>query len=161
MPTPTISHGTKADRVLGAPIRPHASGLVAGRVRHRVRASKKSARLSLALRRGELGVKNHNSDAGPPRYGQQRAEEVLGCKMSGWLTPKLVRTRKLRGFPCAAHRRGRRSTPKNGLCAMSAQPWGASVVNSHGGEVRSARGGATHRRKVTGRDPRHRENSGG
>jgi hypothetical protein len=46
-----------------------------------------------------LGVKNHDPDARPPRYGQQRAEEVLGCKMSGWLTPKLVGTEKLWGFP--------------------------------------------------------------
>jgi hypothetical protein len=57
-----------------------------------------------------LGVKNHDPDARPPRYGQQRAEEVLGCKMSGWLTPKLVGTEKLWGFPlgtgalCAGHR---------------------------------------------------------
>jgi hypothetical protein len=46
-----------------------------------------------------LGVKNHDPDARPPRYGQLRAEEVLGCKMCGWLTPKLVGTEKLRGFP--------------------------------------------------------------
>jgi len=46
-----------------------------------------------------LGVKNHDPDARPPRYGQQRAEEVLGCKMSGWMTPKLVGTEKLWGFP--------------------------------------------------------------
>ena len=58
---------------------------------------------ALSLVRGELRVTNHHTDPGTPCYGQQRAEEVLACKMSGWLTNKFVCTEKLRGFACATH----------------------------------------------------------
>jgi len=50
----------------------------------------------------QLGVKTHDPDAGTPRDGQLRAEEVQGCKMSGGMTPQLVSTEKIRGFPWAA-----------------------------------------------------------
>ena len=57
----------------------------------------------VSLVRGELRVTNHHTDPGTPCYGQQRAEEVLECKMSGWMTNKFVCTEKLRGFACATH----------------------------------------------------------
>ena len=49
-----------------------------------------------------LGVKKHYPDSASPRYGQQRVEESLGCKMSGWLTPKVVSTEKLCGIPSSS-----------------------------------------------------------
>jgi hypothetical protein len=49
-----------------------------------------------------LGVKKHNPDSASPRYGQQRVEESLGCKMSGWLTPKLMSIQNLCGIPSSS-----------------------------------------------------------
>ena len=56
---------------------------------------------TLAVRRGELRFKNHHPDPRTSRYGQRLEEEILGCRMSGWLTPKLERNRKLQALPCA------------------------------------------------------------
>ena len=54
---------------------------------------------TLAVRRRELRFKNHHSDPRTSRYGQRLVEEILGCRMSGWLTPKLECNKKLQVIP--------------------------------------------------------------
>ena len=54
---------------------------------------------TLAVRRGELRFKNHHPDPRTSRYGQRLVEEILGCRMSGWLTPKLECNKKLQAIP--------------------------------------------------------------
>ena len=54
---------------------------------------------TLAVRRGELRVKPHHPDPRTSRYGQRLVEEILGCRMSGWLTPKLECNKKLQAIP--------------------------------------------------------------
>ena len=68
---------------------------------------------TLAVRRGELRFKNHHPDPRTSRYGQRLVEEILGCRMSGWLTPKLECNKKLQVIPCARLRQeaGRDRTP--------------------------------------------------
>ena len=68
---------------------------------------------TLAVRRGELRFKNHHPDPRTSRYGQRLVEEILGCRMSGWLTPKLECNKKLQAIPCARLRQeaGRDRTP--------------------------------------------------
>jgi hypothetical protein len=56
---------------------------------------------TLAVRRGELRFKNHHPDPRTSRYGQRLEEEILGCRMSGWLTPKLECNKKLQALPCS------------------------------------------------------------
>jgi len=43
----------------------------------------------------ELRASNHHPDPRTSRYGQRLEEEILGCRMSGWLTPKLECNRTL------------------------------------------------------------------
>ena len=54
---------------------------------------------TLAVRRRELRFKNHHPDPRTSRYGQRLVEEILGCRMSGWLTPKLECNKKLQAIP--------------------------------------------------------------
>jgi hypothetical protein len=65
---------------------------------------------TLAVRRGELRVKPHHPDPRTSRYGQRLVEEILGCRMSGWLTPKLECNKKLQAIPCARLRRARQNS---------------------------------------------------
>ena len=58
---------------------------------------------TLAVRRGELRFKNHHPDPRTSRYGQRLVEEILGCRMSGWLTPKLECNKKLQAIPPPSH----------------------------------------------------------
>ena len=58
---------------------------------------------SLAVRRRELRFKNHHPDPRTSRYGQRLVEEILGCRMSGWLTPKLECNKKLQVIPTPSH----------------------------------------------------------
>ena len=77
---------------------------------------------TLAVRRGELRFKNHHPDPRTSRYGQRLVEEILGCRMSGWLTPKLECNKKLQAIPCArlslglGLEAGRDSTPVVASC---------------------------------------------
>ena len=67
---------------------------------HRARCQTDSASLyTLAVRRRELRFKNHHPDPRTSRYGQRLVEEILGCRMSGWLTPKLECNKKLQAIP--------------------------------------------------------------
>ena len=87
---------------------------------------------TLAVRRGELRFKNHHPDPRTSRYGQRLVEEILGCRMSGWLTAKLECTKKLQAIPCArlslglGLEAGRDSTPVVASCP-GAIPRGARV----------------------------------
>ena len=58
---------------------------------------------TLAVRRRELRFKNHHPDPRTSRYGQRLVEEILGCRMSGWLTPKLECNKKLQVIPPPSH----------------------------------------------------------
>ena len=58
---------------------------------------------TLAVRCGELRFKNHHPDPRTSRYGQRLVEEILGCRMSGWLTPKLECNKKLQAIPPPSH----------------------------------------------------------
>ena len=63
---------------------------------------------TLVVRRRELRFKNHHPDPRTSRYGQRLVEEILGCRMSGWLTPQLECNQKLHAIPCARLRLGLR-----------------------------------------------------
>ena len=51
----------------------------------------------------ELRASNHHPDPRTSRYGQRLVEEILGCRMSGWLTPKLECNKKLQVIPPPSH----------------------------------------------------------
>ena len=78
---------------------------------------------TLAVRRGELRVKPHHPDPRTSRYGQRLVEEILGCRMSGWLTPKLECNKKLQAIPCAMPRQaGGRARQNSGLQTITPTP---------------------------------------
>ena len=51
--------------------------------------------------RAQQGVKRHDHDSRIQRHRQQRVEDIQSCKMSGWLTTKLFRSKKLWVLACS------------------------------------------------------------
>ena len=51
--------------------------------------------------RTQQGVKHQHYDSRIQGHGQERVEDIQSCKMSGWLTTKLFRSKKLWVLACS------------------------------------------------------------